>query len=580
MTFKQLRRNLKNDFSEFREVKIALLADSASQLLAVAIRGCGYEHQLDLKVHEADYDQINQELLNPHSEYYTTAQDFTILFHSVHKLRKKFYQLPIDERKDFASNHIAHCQTLFDSITSNTNSKIIYFNFPIVNDEVFGHHANKTQHSFIYQLRKINFQLMEVSQQNAALYIHDLQALQGRYGQDVVLDTNMYINADMPLSVDFLPVVADSTIAIIRASLGKIKKCLVLDLDNTIWGGIIGDDGLEKIQIGDLGVGKAFSEFQQWAKELKERGVILAICSKNDEKNAKEPFEKHPDMVLRLDDIAIFVANWENKADNIAFIQQTLNIGLDSIVFIDDNPFERNMVRTHLPQVTVPELPEDPALYLNYLTSLYLFETVSFTTNDSDRTRQYQAEAKRVVTKNSFANEEEFLASLDMKAKIESFNRFNTPRVAQLTQRSNQFNLRTIRYTEHEIEKIANSEDYITLSLSLSDKFGDHGIISVLILEKKGEATLFVDTWIMSCRVLKRGVEYFALNKLVEIAKKHQAKQLRGEYLPTAKNGLVKDHYADLGFQAEDGYWVLDVASFSEKENYIQEDQLINLTNG
>jgi FkbH-like protein len=264
----------------------------------------------------------------------------------------------------------------------------------------------------------------------------------------------MYINADMIFSLDFIPVFTKQLNDIILALRGKFNKCLILDLDNTTWGGIVGDDGVENIKIGDLGIGKAFSKLQTWAKALKERGVILCICSKNDEANAKEPFEKHPDMVLRLEDISVFVANWENKASNIRNIQEILNIGFDSVVFLDDNPFERNLVRLELPDVIVPELPEDPAEYLDYLLSLNLFETVSFSENDKDRTKQYQAEAERVSSVAKFANIDEYLASLEMVSDVKEVDSFSLPRVAQLTQRSNQFNLRTQRYTDEDLKSM------------------------------------------------------------------------------------------------------------------------------
>ena len=235
---------------------------------------------------------------------------------------------------------------------------------------------------------------------------------------------------------------------------------MILDLDNTTWGGIIGDDGMENIQIGSLGIGKAFSEFQYWIKKLKNRGIIVAVCSKNTESVAKEPFEKHPDMVLRLSDISVFIANWDNKVDNIRQIQSILNIGFDSMVFLDDNPFERNIVRENIPEICVPELPEDPANYLEYLYGLNLFETVSFSNEDSARTKLYQIEAERAKVQKKFTNEDDFLKNLEMVSVIEPFNKFNTPRMAQLSQRTNQFNLRTIRYSEADIERISKSKDY------------------------------------------------------------------------------------------------------------------------
>jgi FkbH-like protein len=346
---------------------------------------------------------------------------------------------------------------------------------------------------------------------------------------------------------------------------------VILDLDNTLWGGIIGDDGLENIQIGSLGIGKAFTEFQYWLKKLKNRGIILAVCSKNTEAIAKEPFEKHPDMVLRLEDIAVFVANWDNKADNIRRIQSTLNIGFDSMVFLDDNPFERNIVRENITGITVPELPEDPAEYLEFLYTLNLFETVSSASaEDAERTKLYQVQAERAAQQMAFTNEEDYLKSLDMTSLVEPFNKFNTPRVAQLSQRSNQFNLRTVRYNEAEISALANDKNFFSHTFTLEDKFGDNGLICIIILKAQDTDTLFIDTWLMSCRVLKRGMENFTLNTIVKTAKKNGYKYLCGEYLPTAKNEMVKDHYQNLGFSYRDGKWLLNVNDYENKPCFIK----------
>jgi len=257
----------------------------------------------------------------------------------------------------------------------------------------------------------------------------------------------------------------------------------------------------------------------------------------------------HVKNVLRLDDISMFVANWEDKASNIMNIQQTINIGMDSIVFIDDNPFERNLVKGMIPDITVPELPEDPALYLSYLKDLNLFETVSYSENDKDRTKQYQAEVGRTTMQSTFENFEDYLKSLEMEATAHPFDEFEIPRISQLTQRSNQFNLRTIRYTEAEIEQIANDDKYLTLSFSLKDKFGDYGLISVVIMEKQDENTLFLNTWLMSCRVLKRGMEEFIINSIIETAKANGFSKVIGEYIKTPKNAMVEKIYSKLGFE-------------------------------
>lgn len=418
--------------------------------------------------------------------------------------------------------------------------------------------------------------LMDLSQQYANLFICDIASLQNKMGRDIMFAPNVYVSTEMVLSIDALPYVASRVMDIVCAIKGQFKKCLILDLDNTVWGGVIGDDGLEGIQLGHgLGIGKAFTEFQMWVKKLKQRGIIICVASKNNEETAKEPFEKHPDMVLKLEDIAVFQANWETKVDNIRTIQHILNIGFDSMVFLDDNPFERNIVRENIPGITVPELPEDPGEYLEYLYSLNLFETASYSQADKDRTKQYQVEAKRVSLQKTFSNETDFLKSLDMVSVVSGFTKFNTPRVAQLSQRSNQFNLRTMRYTEADIEALAADKDTIDLSFTLEDKFGDNGLIAVIIMKKQDEETLFVDTWLMSCRVLKRGMENFTLNTMVTCAKQRGYKRIIGEYLPTAKNKMVEAHYPSLGFEKIEGaataQYVLDVENYQPRECYIKE---------
>lgn len=572
--FNEIKRNLKKDFSSFKTIKIALLGDTSTQFLNQALRGLAYDFNLNLDLFETDFNQIELQIFNAESELYEFKPDFVIIFYASHKLLNKFYKSPLSERSNFSNHKVGQLNDICDTINKQLGAKIILYNFSEIDDQIFGNYANKINSSWLFQLRKLNYELAELSTRISNLFICDLASVQNNYGKSNMFRPSVYVNSEMVLNMEVLPAIAERTLAIISALDGKIKKCLILDLDNTTWGGIIGDDGLENIQIGGLGIGKAFSELQYWAKELKNRGVILAVCSKNTESIAKEPFEKHPDMVLRLDDIAVFVANWENKASNIKHIQSILNIGFDSMVFLDDNPFERNMVREHLPELTVPELPEDPAEYLEYLYTLNLFETVSFSEIDADRTKQYQVEAERVQLQQSFVNEDDFLQSLNMVSLVEAFNKFNTPRVAQLSQRSNQFNLRTVRYSEADIAHIGTDKAYASFSFTLEDKFGDNGMICAIILKQESPDIFFIDTWFMSCRVLKRGMENFVLNTIVAYAKIHGAHYLKGEYIATAKNEMVKDHYKNLGFTEQNFNWVLNLTSFEPKKTFIQIKQL------
>ena len=517
-TFKELKRNLKLDLSGLTTIKVSLVGDTATQFLSTAIQGAAIGRGYHVDLFEAEYNQVEQQFLDPTSDLYQFDADFIVVFQSTHKLGEYHSSLTTEQQTLLAEERIQ----FLAGICANpalSSKKIIYFNYPEIEDTVFGSYANKVESSFTYQVRKLNYELMQLSQQYQNLFICDIAGLQNKFGRDFMFAANVYTSTEMILSMDALPYVASRVMDIVCAIKGQFKKCLILDLDNTVWGGVIGDDGLEGIQLGHgLGIGKAFTEFQMWVKKLKQRGIIICVASKNNEDTAKEPFEKHPDMVLKLDDIAVFQANWDTKVDNIRTIQQILNIGFDSMVFLDDNPFERNIVRENIAGITVPELPEDPAEYLEYLYSLNLFETASYSSLDKDRTKQYQVEAQRVSLSKSFTNEADFLQSLNMVSEVSGFTKFNTPRVAQLSQRSNQFNLRTIRYTDADIEALANDPDVIDLSFTLEDKFGDNGLIAVVIMKPQDKETLFVDTWFMSCRVLKRGMENFTLNTMVERA--------------------------------------------------------------
>ena len=552
-SFRELKKLAKEE-RNVPKMKVALLGDTATQLLVTAIKGVAADRGLSLDIYEGEYNQVERQLMDPTSELYEYDAEITIIFQSTHKLGEYHSSLSIEKQEQLADDRLSFILSLCER-PSFANKKIIYFNYPEIEDTVFGSYANKVESSFTYQVRKLNYELMNLSRKYPNLYICDIAGLQNMFGRRFLF-------------------AASRVVDIIAAIKGQFKKCLILDLDNTVWGGVIGDDGLEGIELGHgLGIGKAFTEFQMWIKKLKQRGIIICIASKNNEDTAKEPFEKHPDMVIKLDDIAVFQANWETKVDNIRTIQRILNIGFDSMVFLDDNPFERNMVRENIPGITVPELPDDPAMYLEYLYSLNLFETASYSNADKDRTKQYQVEAKRVSLSKTFTNEADFLKSLNMISTVSGFTKFNTPRIAQLSQRSNQFNLRTIRYTEKDIESMAKDPDVVNLSFTLEDKFGDNGLIAVVIMKKQDHETLFIDTWFMSCRVLKRGMENFTLNTMVEYAMKKGYKRIIGEYIPTSKNKMVELHYPNLGFSSINSgaasLYLLDLESYSPRECYI-----------
>ncbi len=573
ITFQQLKKLSKTDASALPQYSLAVLGDCATQHLATALRGYGVSVGIRLNVFDADYDQIDAQVMAPDSELYRFAPQGVLLQMCTEKLQEAFYDRPPEARASFAEDTYARIRQIWSRIGSRISATVLQCNFPLIDDGVFGQFGNKTEQSFLFQQRKLNYLLMQGCQEAKNTFLIDLDALQTALGRSTFADPKLYYVAKMPISLAALPAAAKLVVDVVRSLQGAVKKCLVLDLDNTLWGGVIGDDGLSGIQIGELGTGHAFSDFQKWLKELKNRGILLTVCSKNNEDTAKEPFEKHPEMVLRLEDFSMFVANWEDKARNIRTIQQALNIGMDSMVFLDDNPFERELVRTMIPEITVPELPEDPALYLQYLRGLDLFETASYSREDAGRTEQYREKAQRAAFEAAFQSYDDYLEALQMRASAAAFDPFHYPRIAQLTQRSNQFNLRTVRYTEAEIEALAQDDSRIGLYFTLKDKFGDHGLISVVVLEKQPEDTLFISEWLMSCRVLKRGMEEFIVDKILSVAAQQGFRRVVGEYIPTPKNAMVKDLYEQLGFaRLENGRFQAEVSGFPYHKTFITEE--------
>ena len=573
LSYLQLKKNCARTPETPDGTRFALLGDCATQLLATAIRGYALEMNLPLRVFEADYDQIDAQLMDTGSEFYAFAPETVLLYRCTEKLYERFVRTPLDARAAFAETEIEKIRAEWARVQHGTKADILFFAFLPMDDGVFGSYALREGSAFPYQLLKLNYLLAEAAREAGNVRLIDLEPIRAHMGYDAFHDPKLYAIAKMPISTQALPAVASHVVDAILARKGRFHKCAIVDLDNTLWGGVIGDDGLEGIQIGELGQGHAFTEFQTWLKELKNRGVMLAVCSKNDEANAKEPFLRHPEMVLKLDDFSAFVANWEDKASNIRRIQKELNIGLDSMVFFDDNPFERNLVRTMLPEVEVPELPEDPAEYTAFARMQNLFDTNSYSDEDRVRTERYLAEKSRTEMSAGIDNYDDYLKALGMKAVCAPFDAFHIPRIAQLTQRSNQFNLRTVRYSEQEIEEIAANPRYITRYYTLRDRFGEHGLIAVVILEKR-ENGLFVNEWLMSCRVLKRGMEQFIADSILRAAREAGVARVVGEYIPTPKNAMVKDLYASMGFRPlGDGLYEARVDDYRNHQTFITEEE-------
>lgn len=572
-TFRNLQKASKKAI-EGKELRLAVLGNCSTQFFSQAAEGYAKLSGLNLHVYDADYNQIDEQLFNPASEVYGYNPDIILLWLSTEKIYENYLDRSLPSRSSFATDCMQKIQRYWNLISQNSNARIVQMNFTEIDDKALGQYSCKVDSTFTFQIRRLNYLLQIAALENANIYLLDALAIQLNLGREAFFSAPLYYSSKMSVSINALPYLAKSVVDIILSMEGRIKKCIILDLDNTLWGGVIGDDGLGGIEIGELGRGHAFTNLQRWLKQLKEYGIILAVCSKNEDDIAKEPFEKHEEMVLRLSDISIFAANWNDKASNIKMIQESLNIGINSIVFLDDNPFERNFVKERFPEMEVPELPEDPSLWLGFLQRQNYFETASYTGEGSDRTGLYQAEFERKKLEQSFETLDGYLKSLEMESSAKSFGPTKYARIAQLTQRSNQFNLRTVRYTEDEISRIAGDDSYITIYFTLKDKLGGHGLVSVVILEKKSEDELFVDTWLMSCRVLKRGMEEFVANKMVSIAKSCGFQTISAEYIPTTKNRIVRNIYTQMGFdKTDETHYLLYVDDYKEQKTYIREEK-------
>lgn len=400
-----------------------------------------------------------------------------------------------------------------------------------------------------------------------------------RDGLQAWFDAARWLQARMQIAPAAVPAYGEHAARILAALRGHSRKCLVLDLDNTLWGGVIGDDGLEGIVLGQgNAAGEAYLALQGYAKQLTQRGIILAVCSKNDPDIAQQVFRDHPDMILRREDIACFIANWEPKEGNLRRIAQELNIGLDSLVFVDDNPAERAHIRQALPMVAVPELPEDPASFVSCVEQAGYFEAVAFTDEDRQRARQYAGNQERDALLQASADPGSFLASLSMRMRAGPAQAVDLPRVAQLIGKTNQFNLTTRRYTLEAVAAMARDPAATILQFRLEDRFGDNGLVSAMILlpAKDQPDVLDIDTWVMSCRVFGRQLEHAVLNIAAATARSRGVSHLRGTFIPTAKNGVVRELFQALGFQAVarpglEGatHWALDLQHYQPYTTHI-----------
>jgi FkbH-like protein len=487
------------------------------------------------------------------------------------------------DHESFVAAEFSRFQQIWHSLQQNVGSHIIQNNFELPPFRVLGNVDSIAYGGRARFVNRLNVQFANEALNDPRLFVQDVNALSAALGSRNWFDWERWYSYKIMTTPAASLALARSVTAIVRALYGRSRKCLVLDLDNTLWGGVIGDDGPENIKIGrETAVGEAYTAFQEYCLMLRSRGILLAVCSKNDEETAKHGFE-HPDSVLKLSHFSAFRANWEPKHENLTAIAKELNLGIDSLVFVDDNPAERALVASQLPMVAVPDVGSDVTRFIPALEAGGYFETVRVSAEDFSRADTYAANSQRALLKSKFRDYGEYLDSLQMTAEIDAFKPVYLDRITQLTNKTNQFNLTTRRYTAAEIQKMSLDPAYITLYGKLTDAFGDNGLVSVIVGRKDG-STLHIELWLMSCRVLKRDLELAMLDELVTRAQAAGIETIVGYYYRTPRNSMVADHYRRLGFECEsqdpDGgqsMWRLQLTTdYQPKRRYIQVRDLVH----
>lgn len=550
--YRDVNRMLKGRKSQCKKnIRIALLSSFTIEAIKeiLFIKCC--ELGVVPEVYVAGYDQYHQEILNEHSGLYEFNPDLIILFIDIKKILGEQYSLPYqfsnEERLGWVKNQLKEIESLIQTLKSNSSACILFHNFEIPIYSPLGVLENRQQFGIVEAVQNLNIRLRDFFKNDARVFLFDYDSFCSEIGKQNVMDYKMYYLADMKLAIQHMPKLCDKYLAYIKSILFFTKKCIVLDLDNTLWGGILGEDGLEGIEIGATPQGKPFLEVQKFLLALFQRGIILAINSKNNFDEAMTVFRQHPDMILREEHFAAMQINWRDKVSNMKDIAEDLKIGMDSFVFIDDEKYNREMVKEFLPEIHVVDLPEDPALYLSSLVELNDFNVLDLSEEDKKRGSIYAQQRKRKEFQRDAANIKEYFEGLEMVATIEKGRDFSIPRIAQLTQKTNQFNMTTRRYSNEDIRKFLERESSLVATVRIRDRFGDNGICGVVIVDKQSGQHR-IDTFLLSCRVVGRGIESVLLGYVLDQLRKNKIDSLLGEFISTSKNAPAKDFYKDNGF--------------------------------
>lgn len=532
-------------------INIHLLSSFTDRSIGVEILKKCEEIGVKVSLSSNGYNQYVQEILNPGSALYQNNPQLIIFFIDVRSILGDYfflpYQLTTEERHKFIDNKLAELLSLVETIKHYSQAKILFHNFEVPIYSTIGILEHKEAFGLKEAIEFLNHKLRSVFKNDPQVFLFDFNEFCSKIGKKHVFDYKMYYLADMKVNMRFVSALCGEYIAFIKAMLFMAKKCIVLDLDNTLWGGIVGEDGVEGIKLGPTTEGRSFWEFQKYLLALFHRGVILAVNSKNNPEDVAHVFAEHPYMILKEEHFAAMRVNWEDKVSNMRSLAEEINITLDSLVFFDDDKMNREFVRSALPEVTVVDLPPDSSLYVSTLMELDLFFTLQLTEEDRERGKMYAVDRQRKIFYEATTDLSHYLRGLEMIMTIEYAHSLTLPRIAQLTQKTNQFNMTTRRYTEEEVGRLVQDNCFLIISIRVEDKFGDNGTVGVVIVEK-GDTSWRIDTFLLSCRVIGRRIEEALLAYLIDEATKNGVGKIIAEFIPTKKNTPAKEFYKKNGF--------------------------------
>jgi len=545
------------------KIKLAFLSSFTINGLSESLKVKCFEKQISSNMYVAGYNQYNQEILDEKSKLYKFSPNITFLILDTRSIFGDLFHFPYSftktERENFVDEKINELLNLIKKFNETTTSKLVITNLALPNYSPHGIAEMNTTYSFHDMIIDFNQKLKEKVLEMDSVHIFDFFKFVIKHGESNVFNFQNYFFGDIKIALDYIPHLANELIPYVISFLGLTKKCIVVDLDNTLWGGIVGEDGFDGIRLGPQPPGNAFVEFQKYLKSLSQRGIILAINSKNNFDDAIQVIREHPFMILKEEDFGCMKINWEDKVSNMKSISEELNIGLDSFVFFDDDPINREFVKENMPEITIPELPHDPSQYSEVIQSLNDFSVFQITEEDTNRGKMYLQQKQRNESQKDSTNITEFLKTLNLEVNIKKLNSFTLPRISQLTMKTNQFNLTTKRYHEEDLKKFLDENKMMVGCAQIQDKFGDNGITGVFIVEKINSDEWFLDTFLLSCRVMGREVEKAIFYYIINEAKKNKVKKLKAKFVPTLKNKPIENLLPNCQFFKEGDYWVYDM---------------------